>query len=143
MMAVPVSFIIAALEWPLRTAIFPVVISIPVLLLALREFVLDLFGKEEDDQETVPEETDSRKTRSIFLWILGFFLLIMLVGFPIAVPFYLFLYLKVRGREAWGISIGLAAAGGCAFYGLFVRLLEVPFLEGWLQSGLKTLGIGL
>ena len=146
LMALTAWFMIAALKWPLWTAIFPVVVGIPIFFIAMVLFFYDLLGKQEDDRGETVEGIEPalvrRRTFSIFLWIIGFFLLVVLVSFPIAIPLYLFLYLKLKGREGWGISLGLAAIGGAGFYGLFVWLLNLPFLEGWVQIWLRNLGIG-
>ena len=152
MMVITAWLVITALKWPFRTAMFPVAIGIPVFSLAVVEFCFSLFGKKEDELQTkgvdseLPEEIDRatarKRTLSICLWILGFFFLIPLIGFPFAVPLFLFLYVKFKGREGWGISFGLTAVGAGAFYALFIRLLEIPFAEGWLQRALRVLGIG-
>jgi putative tricarboxylic transport membrane protein len=73
---------------------------------------------------------------------MGFFLLILLLGFPISVPLFTFLYLKLHGKEGWGMSLGLSASALACFYGLFVWLLHIPFPEGWVQKGLRAIGIG-
>ena len=65
-------------------------------------------------------------------WMLGFFAAIALLGFPIAVPLFLFLYLKVQGGEGWMLSTVLTAGVFAVFYGLFDRLLHLPFPQGWL-----------
>jgi len=59
----------------------------------------------------------------------GFFLLILFLGFTISVPLFTFLYLKLHGKEGWGMSIGLSASALACFYGLFVWLLSTPFPE--------------
>lgn len=150
-MAIAGWMVVTSLHWPLRTAIFILAIGIPVFCLAILESCLSLFEKEDACKEAegadfaFPEEPEpavaNRRTISIFLWILGFFFLIVLIGFPIAVPLFLFLFLKLHG-ETWGISLGLAAAGWVSFYGLFVRLLNLPFLEGWMQGWLRIMAKG-
>ena len=65
-------------------------------------------------------------------WMLGFFAAIVLVGFMIAVPLFLFLYLKLQAREGWPMSIGLTLIVFAAFYGLFEALLHLPFPAGLL-----------
>ena len=65
-------------------------------------------------------------------WIVGFFLMIMLLGFPPAVAVLVFAYLKVQGKEGWLFSaVFTAVVWGC-FYGLFDMLLHLPFPPGWL-----------
>jgi hypothetical protein len=73
-----------------------------------------------------------RRTALAAAWILGFFAAIVLLGFPIAVPLFVFLYLRLQGREGWLFSLVFTAAVWASFYGLFDRLLHLPFAEGWL-----------
>jgi hypothetical protein len=46
------------------------------------------------------------------------------------------LYLKLQGREGWVVSLALTAAVWGVFYGLFDRLLHLPFPAGWVQQWL-------
>jgi hypothetical protein len=66
--------------------------------------------------------------------MLGFLAGIVLVGFPVAVPLVVFLYAKLQGREPWGLSLGLALGVWGLFYGVFDRLLHLPFPAGWIQT---------
>lgn len=139
--------IITALEWPLRTATFLFVIGIPVFFIALLESCLNLFGKEENDIKRkelkhIHKVMAKEKTLSIFLWIIGFFLLIIFFGFPLAILLFIFLYLKFKGSEGWKISLGLAVGGWGLFYVLFVLFLHVHFMDGLVQRAIRTLGIG-
>jgi hypothetical protein len=77
-----------------------------------------------------------------FGWIVGFFLLILFLGFSIAVPLFVFSYMKIYGKEKWGISIFMSVLAWVFFYGLFIRLLNTPMMEGWLFRGLRLIGIG-
>jgi hypothetical protein len=141
-----------ALKWPLKTALFPLVISISLFLMTTAELLLSLFGKEEVAKKGVAidfkfsEDIDKkvvlRRTITIFSWVVGFFFLINLFGFPIAVALFVFLYLKIKGREKWGISIIMTFASWFFFWGLFIWLLNTPMMEGWIFEWLRAVGIG-
>lgn len=143
--------VITALKWPLRTAIFPVIIGIPVFFMAMGEFLFSLYEREEIANKKSGEGVKPSEKKEVlpvsqsllaFALIIGFFLLILFFGFPIGIPLFVFLYLKFYGRERWGISVGLAATAWACFFGLFIWLLNIPFPEGWVQKGLRALGIG-
>lgn len=130
----------STLHWPFRTALFPRVISIPLFFLAMTEMVISFYGGGKEKPRTaidfqmstdIDPQVASRRTWIIFSWILGFFLSILLVGFPLAVPLFVFLYLKTAG-EKWLFSILMAALSWLFMEGLFDRLLHLPFPEGWL-----------
>ena len=138
--------VITALKWPLMSGIFVVIVGTSVCFMGMFDFCVRLFGDQSPKASfKFPEDVDRalalRRVLSGFLFIIGFFLLIVFLGFPIAVPLFVFLYLKLQG-EKWRISLGLSAAAWLCFYGLFIYLLKISFLEGWVQRWLRTLGTG-
>jgi hypothetical protein len=151
-MVIGVVVMITAMEWPFRTALFPLIVSIFLFLGALADFLLNLFGSKKvvskqgavDFQlsEDIDPALATRRTIVAFSWIIGFFLLILVFGFVIAVPVMVFIFLKVQAKERWGISLLLTGSAMVFFLGLFVWLLNIPFPEGWVFEGLKMLGLG-
>jgi hypothetical protein len=143
---VAVIVVLMSLKWPLKTALFPVMIGIPVALMAVTEFILSLRGQKKAEKggvdfklsEDVDPQVAMRRTVVTFAWIVGFFVLIILVGFPIAVLLFLFLNLKWQAKESWPLTVILTAATSVFFYGLFIRLLDIPFYEGVI---LRALGL--
>ena len=142
---VSLAVVINAAGWPFKTALFPVAIGVPVFLMALTEFFINLLQKGEGvgdaagfDFKLSDGDADSRtalrRTILIFGWILGFFALILLIGFPIAIPIFFLVFYRIYAKENWKISIGLSAVAWASFYGLFIWLLNVPFREGWVFS---------
>lgn len=133
----------SAIDWPLRTALFPRLIGVPLLALALIEMALSAFSTEKrrkghavDFELTtdVDPVVARQRTLAIVGWILGFFVLILLVGFPVGVPLFVFLYLKLAGKEKWGLALALTVLAWVIIDGLFDRLLHIPFPDGWIQS---------
>ena len=133
----------ASLQWPFRTALFPRVIAVPLLALSLLELLLCAVVAEPEreghavDFELTKDITPALariRTVAIFSWIFGFFFLILLFGFTLAVPLFVFLYLKVVGKEGWILTLLLTLLSWLTMEGLFNRLLHLPFPEGWLFS---------
>jgi hypothetical protein len=135
--------VISALAWPLKTALFPLVISIPLFCLA----AIEAFNVWRDGARSVPakgfqrpsEEVPSgarARTLRAAGWIVGFFLAIGLFGFLVAVPLFLFAYLKLEAREGWLFSLVFTGVVWAVFYGLFDQLLHLPFGGGLLLSWL-------
>jgi hypothetical protein len=129
----------AAIDWPFKAKLFPMAIAITVLGLAAAELAWALLGSRAAERaadfqisQDVPREVAVRRTITVVAWIAGFFALIALIGFPWAVPAFVFLYLKVQGRESGWLALGFSALLWGFFYGLFVRLLNIPFPAGWL-----------
>lgn len=124
-----------------RAAIFPLIIGIPSLALALLAFGQELFkSMRRGGRHSGPLEAEApleaavalRRTFSIIGWILGFFATFWLLGFSIAVPVLTFLYLKVGARERWLVTTLLTLLAWIFFYGLFDYVLHLPFPRGEL-----------
>jgi hypothetical protein len=131
--------VVTAWDWPSKAALFPLAIGIPLFCLAAAEAAWALLGSKEektqamDFQLSVHEKSLPRTVVAI-AWMLGFFAAIVLLGFPIAVPLFVLLYLKLQGGEGWVLSIVMTLAVWGIFYGLFDRLLHLPFAAGWILS---------
>jgi putative tricarboxylic transport membrane protein len=124
-----------------RAGLFPWVIGIPTLLLVLVQLTKDLTVEKEQsagDHEAIPPAVVKRRTLSIIGWTLGCFLAIWLLGFSYAVPLFIFLYLKLEGREGWLISVAVTFFSWLFFYALFERMLNVPFPDPLLFSLLQS-----
>ena len=143
-------FVYLAYDWRVQARLYPWVIGIPMVILAVIQVIFDLKGvqaKKSDDatpmdfQFTQEIDPATAKKRAIvmFSWLLGFFFLICLFGFPIGIPVMMFCYLKFQGDEPWALSIILTVVAWVFFYGLFVKLLTLPFPEGLI---LTWLGLG-
>jgi hypothetical protein len=122
----------SALRWPPKAALFPLVMGIPLLVLTLTQLVVELRAP-----RTVPAEHATGRAMAVLAWMAGFILLVLLLGFPFAVPLFVLAYLLIGGREGWMLSVALAAAAWGAFHLLFQRLLHFPFepglIGGWFQ----------
>ncbi len=74
--------------------------------------------------------------------MLGFLIVIWLLGFSLAVPATILLYLKIAGREKWPVTIILTLISWGVFYGLFDYSLSIPFPEGQLFEWLNSIEDG-
>ncbi|HWO41433.1 MAG TPA: tripartite tricarboxylate transporter permease [Candidatus Eisenbacteria bacterium] len=133
--------------WEPRAALFPLAIGIPSLVLAVlvllkeaflfeRTVAADEAATEPPKPALAPDEVRNR-TMVIASWIIGFFLAIWFLGFPIASAFATFLYIKFAGRERWATSVALALFAWLFFYGMFDYALKLPFPDGVLMDWLE------
>ena len=138
--------ILAAALWQSRTfnvraGLFPWVVGFPMLAFSLVQVIRELKGKvvlhsdekgtEEEEQE-IPPEVVRRRTAGMFGWIVGYFVAIWLLGFPIGGALCSFLQLKFDSREKWFMTIILTVGLWAFIYLLFERALHVPFPDGQL-----------
>jgi hypothetical protein len=138
-----------AKDWRMQARLYPWAIGIPMVILAIVQVILDLRGVQRKQAGAAPVDFQftqnidpalaRRRTINIFSWIIGFFLGIWLLGFVITIPLLVFTYLKIQSGESWVLSTALTAGAWLVFYGLFVRLLTLPFPQGLV---LTWLGIG-
>ena len=140
-------FVYMAQEWRMQARLYPWAIGIPMVILAIVQVILDLKGiQAKQSTDATPMDfqfskgTDPivarKRTIIMFTWLFGFFLGIWLLGFPIAIALMVFTYLKFQGREPWGLSILLTVIAWIVFWGLFVKLLTLPFPEGLIVTWL-------
>jgi hypothetical protein len=128
-----------------RTGLFPWAIGLPVFSLTIFQLIMDFFGKGNTKSgahlvETgsgLPAEVVNRRTAGIFGWIVGYFVGIWLLGFSFGVPLCTFIQLKIFGREKWPQSLIYTASVWVLIYGIFDRVLHVPFPTGDLFVWLK------
>ena len=145
----------AAALWQSRTfsftaGFFPWVLGFPVLALAIVQFIFDITGRvgkcdDEYSAETptnLPGSVVNRRTAGVFAWIFGWLVSVWLFGFTIGAPLCTFLQLKVGERERWPLTLALTATAWAFIYGVFVRLLHVPFPTGQVFMWFKQLSLG-
>jgi len=120
----------AALGWPAKAALFPLVMGIPLLVLAVAQVLLELRAA------PAPAEPAGAGSRAlaVFAWMVGFVALVLFGGFAAAVPIFVFLYLRLDSREGWLLSGVLAAAAWGFFHLVFQRLLHFPFEAGLMAD---------
>ena len=135
-----------SLGFGLRAGLFPWAVTVPTLILAIGQLARDLTGQGEVEDlgprgtaPGLPTGLARRRTAEVAAWVVGMYLAIWLVGFPLATLLTTFLYLKLGAREPWPVSVALSLGGFVFVYGLFERALGVPFPAGsllaWVGSG--------
>ncbi len=140
-----------AKDWQVEeVARFPLVAAILLFIFSLADLLVILFMPEKkretaiDFQPTAGEEVEPsvafKRTLGIFGWILSLGFLILFLSFNIALPLFVFLYVKVVGRYGWFFSLLMGAIAWVFFYGLFDRMLHLPFPNGLI---LDWVGISL
>jgi hypothetical protein len=134
--------IYCASRWSFKTGFFPLAIAIPLMTLALLQLALEMFGAPEAAAERAAEaefsnevspEVGRRRAIATFSWIAGFVLFVYLLSFPVAVPLFIFLYLRLQSKVTWPLSLVITALTWGFFYALFERLIRLQFELGWVQ----------
>ena len=139
-------FVSQAFEWRLQARLYPLAIGIPMIILAIIQVILDLKGVESKQTDAAPVDVQMgqnvepavafKRTVQIFSWFFGFFLGCWLVGFTITIPVIVFSYMYFYGKEKFTLAAILTVIAFIFYYTLFVRLLNLPFPDGMIQTWL-------
>lgn len=76
------------------------------------------------------EETDRKKERSVVGWLLFLAASTYLFGFFIAIPLFLFLFLRFWAHESWVLSLTMSGIILGAVFFIFAYVLNVPLHQG-------------
>ena len=136
--AVMVGAVWVALPWPLRASIGILVLGSLGVLLAVWQLILESRNKagaqERSQLETpIAEAGNKWGNMEIWSWIVGFYLLIIGIGFILAAPLFVLAYSKLYGAR-WPLAIGLSAVAWGFVYGVFEKILHVPWPTPLIQS---------
>lgn len=140
-------FVYQAYEWRLQARLYPWAIGIPMIVLAIIQVIFDMKGIEsKQDANATPVDiqrtTDlapeivRKRTINIFAWFFGFFAGCYLVGFTVTIPVIVFSYMYFQGKERFQLAATLTVIAFVFYYSLFVKLLNLPFPDGQIQTWL-------
>jgi hypothetical protein len=123
-----------AKDWPIRASIVILLLGSIGIVLAVVQVISDFNAwRGRSAQSARPTyETPSLEHQGrwgsleIWAWLWGLFFAIHLIGFLVALPLFVFLYVKVYGGR-W-MTASIITAGTWAFlYGVFEQILHVPW----------------
>lgn len=120
---------------PLVSGGFATALLLFLVFLSLRPRLADWYAKLEKQalMDMAPLTREEKKRElSVFAWFLGGVLLVYLLGFIVAIPLFLFLFLRFSARESWTICLALPAAVIAVVYMAFVYILMIPLEAGIL-----------
>jgi len=134
--------VLASWSWPIRASIVVLTLGGVGVVLALTQLALDLTRAKSGSPagsgrvlDTPQVESGSRwGNLEAWGWIIAFYLAIHVFGFMAAAPLFTFAYAKIYGA-GWGVALALSAIAWGFLYGIFEKILHVP----WPESLLKIL----
>jgi putative tricarboxylic transport membrane protein len=129
-----------------RTGLFPWVIGLAVLILAIVQLIMDFMGKGGRGGDDYLKQAGydlsidivNRRTVGIFGWIIGYCIMIWLFGFSIGLSLCSFFHLKIGGREKWPLTLILTGFTWAFIHCLFDLAMHIPFPTGKLWLLLKV-----
>jgi hypothetical protein len=128
-----------AKDWPIRASIIILLLGGVGVILACAQLAGDFKALRGEGSKiarsTFEVQAIEHQGRwgslEVWAWLWGLFFAVHLVGFPIAVPLFVFLYVKSYGGS-WSTALLLTAVTGGFLYGIYDYFLSVPWPEPWL-----------
>jgi hypothetical protein len=149
------TYVITAMGYNPTARLMPLVVSIPIFILAVLNMIGDFRkqGRRAVSTETYGLKSDTgaqptagseihRKELIIFLWVVSAFVSFYLLGFVISTFLYTFLSLKVRSRYPWGVSLAVSVGCLAFLYIVMVYGLRVDLYQGKIILVLRKVIFG-
>jgi hypothetical protein len=131
--------VFVAKDWPIRASIIILLLGgVGIVLIAI-QLAMDIkalrIAESPVTRPTFEVQAIQHQGRwgslEIWAWLWGLFFAIHLIGFPIALPLFVFLYVKLYGGS-WLTAVLLTAFTWGLLYGIYENLLSVPWPKPWL-----------
>lgn len=130
-----------AKDWPVRAAIIIFLLGGVGVVLAAVQLVKDYQAAHAEGVGIVRptfevaaiEHEGKWGSLEIWAWLWGLYFAIHLIGFPIALPAFVFVYVKTYGG-GWLTAMLLTALTWGFLFGIYDYLLNVPWPKPWLSA---------
>lgn len=155
-----IAFVIVATTFNYQARMMPLIIGVPVLLLAALQLVIEFRETAEKNKESqhlsstrlgsageeqpIEAPAPPRRVRQVkaYAWTIAAFLAIYLVGFTLTTFFYPLLYIRFIGGRSWRLS-GAISLGALAFlYIVMIYGLNVELYDGVIVLALRKAIMG-
>ena len=87
----------------------------------------------------LPTATKFLRGATFFGWLSAFLASMATIGLIPTVPIFMVAYMRIEGRERWKLVLPLATAMTLFIYGLFDRLLAIPWPPSLIGAALPML----
>jgi TctA family transporter len=136
---------VEALPWEYQAQLFPLAIGLPTIGFLAFQLCHDLFAR--PPAGATPEYADIqpdvvgdrsefiRNVISIFGWLCGLLVGMVVLGLPVAMTIFVFSYLKFRSNEKWWVAALVTIILNALLFLFFDRILNVVWPEGLLGIG--------
>jgi hypothetical protein len=130
-----------AKDWPIRASIIILLLGSVGVVLTLIQLRLDFKASRAEGAKILRptfevqaiEHQGRWGSLEIWAWLWGLFFAIHLIGFPIALPLFVFLYIKLYGGS-WLTAITLTAVTSGFLHSIYDYVLSVPWPKPWIRS---------
>ena len=141
-------YVVTAMGYNRQARLMPLVIGIPVLIMAVWHSVLDFMAEHKKKQAAarkIPVAVDApveaegvwKKELTVFGWVVFLFVSLYLIGFVATTFLFTFLSLKVRSGFSLKSSLGVSVGSLVFLYVLLMKGLQVDLYSGVITLALR------
>ncbi len=145
-MAIALVVIVLSLGMPFSSRLLPLVSGIAIFLLSAIKLRQEFSSRDRTGEAVAEDEVEKREASKAtrrgsllaFTWLIGFVLALYLLGFLVAIPLFIFSYMKSHGTR-WRTSIIFTIVILAVVYFGFERGLDITLYRGLLFIWLDRL----
>ena len=132
-----------AKDWNSTSALFPRLVGFPLLALSIIVLLIDLTNaqrqkkaavQEKQIEEAIAFRKKLNASMLLFGWLIWLIVLIWAIGVNVAVPIYIFPYMKIKGEFSYLKSSLSAIFTGLGVFLIFNVIFSVVWPQGALQK---------
>jgi hypothetical protein len=139
------AYVVIALGYNRQARMMPLMVSIPILILAIWQTVSDFrlsIRRVSEGTDSIPKAQEPGTKRmakelKVCLWVVAMFISLYLFGFILTTSFYTFLSLKVRSGFTWRSSLGVSIGCLAFLYLIMIYGLRVDLYQGIVVLALR------
>ncbi|MBI4632518.1 MAG: tripartite tricarboxylate transporter TctB family protein [Deltaproteobacteria bacterium] len=131
----------ATWQYDARARLAPLLLVVPAIILSAvhlwiiyRHPRLQEEAAEGGGEESFEIDAPFSEERKMIGWFIFFAVLIWLVGFLVATPVFLLIFLRLWAKERWPLTIAIAGISTVVIYLLVEVAFRVILYRGWIFS---------
>jgi len=141
--------VITALGYDRQTRLLPLIVSVPVLILAIAQTIQDFRASKEKTKKKKEEAGEEEEKKGLFakeiivsFWTVAMFISLYLFGFIATTFLYTFLWLKFHARYSWLSSLSVSGGSLAFLYIVLIYALNVQLYDGVVIIALRKAILG-
>jgi hypothetical protein len=147
MLAIFAAMVGVAWQYPPESRFMPLVVGIPAIVLCLLQLYLDFrdWSKQrrmKRDVAPTPRPVErmpalsagARREMAMWGYFLGLVGGVLLFGFFLAIPVFVFVFLRYWAKTSWRFAFGLTVTGSAVFYLIFIQGLGIVPHPGFVTE---------
>jgi TctA family transporter len=131
-------YLVAAFGYQGLAQLMPFAVGIPGVVLSSAQCALDLRAVRLDRAGRRGRAAlwavagRIRQELGVLGWAMGLVALTLAIGFSLSIPLFLALFLRLRGRESWPVTLSLAGSGWAFVHFVFAVGMKMFLFEGFV-----------